>query len=165
MRLPYESRKWVRPGVAVGNPRALTVQTPWRWMERMYNFIQAETMTSICLCMQGIATQLFRLCVRVRRCCSAMPKCACLRNGRSAKTLRRISASVHLVTPQELSHAINMIGKGFDRKGCKDLSGVNRTYVHVLDLTSKRHSDAAESCARPKADEASSKDAARKRRA
>ena len=38
---PSSLRKWVRPGVAVGNPRALTAQTPWRWMKRMYNFIQA----------------------------------------------------------------------------------------------------------------------------
>ena len=51
----------------------------------------------------------------------------CLRNGWSAKTLRRISASINLITSQELSYAINMFGMCFDRKGCKDLSGVNRT--------------------------------------
>ena len=48
-----------------------------------------------------------------------IPKCACLRNGWSAKTLRRISASVHLVTSQELSHAINMIGKDLIEKDAK----------------------------------------------
>ena len=38
-----------------------------------------------------------------------------LRNGWSAKTLRRISASINLITTQELFYAINMFGTCFDR--------------------------------------------------
>ena len=51
----------------------------------------------------------------------------CLRNGWSAKTLRRIFASFNLITSQELSCVTNMFGTCFDRKGCKDPSRVNRT--------------------------------------
>ena len=50
------------------------------------------------------------------------PKCICLRNGWSAKTLRRISASINLIILLELYYAINMFGMCFDRKGCKGLS-------------------------------------------
>ena len=56
-------------------------------------------------------------------------KCICLRNGWSAKTLRRISASINLIVLLELYYAINMFETCFVRKGCKDLSRVNRTLV------------------------------------
>ena len=45
-----------------------------------------------------------------------------LRNGWSAKTLRRISASINLIILLELYYAINMFGTCFDRKGYKGLS-------------------------------------------
>ena len=123
---PSSLRKWVRPGVAVGNPRALTGKTPWRWMRMCSSLFQPEKMTIMCLCMQGIATHLFRQCVRVPL-LLGIPKCACLRNGWSAKTMRRISASINLITTQELFYAINMFGTCFDRKECNDPSCVNRT--------------------------------------
>src|SRR4051812_7013575 len=41
-------RRWVRRRVAVGNPRALTAQTPRRWMRMMSNFVQASTNTNRC---------------------------------------------------------------------------------------------------------------------
>ena len=46
-------------------------------------------------------------------------KCACLRTGGSAKTLRRISAGINLITAQELSHAINMFGTFLIEKDAK----------------------------------------------
>ena len=104
---PSSLTKWVRPGVAVGDPRALTGQTPWRWMAAW-----VPLGTALIPSTREPST----MCIIAHRCCAGDQWCRCkaccatpirLRIGWSAKTLRRISASIKLIILLEPSHAIN----------------------------------------------------------
>ena len=91
-------------------------------MTMMSNFVQAETVSHVGTSTMHTATQRSRAGP-----CWSWLTAGCggghgLRNGWSAKTLRRISASINLIILLELYYAINMFETCFDRKGCKGLS-------------------------------------------
>ena len=65
---PSSLTKWVRPRVTVGNPRALTAQTPWRWMCSCSIALNALTVTMREPSAMCSSTHRFCIGARWRRC-------------------------------------------------------------------------------------------------